>query len=39
MSFAAIFEFVEAIFANADILEIVNMIMDIIGPLIGGLLQ
>lgn len=39
MSFAAIFEFVEAIFANADILEIVNMIMDIIGPLIGSLLQ
>ncbi len=39
MGFAAIFEFVEAIFANADILEIVNMIMDIVGPLIGGLLQ
>lgn len=39
MDFATIFEFVEAIFANADILEIVNMIMDIVGPLIGGLLQ
>lgn len=39
MDFAAIFEYVEAIFANADILEIVNMIMDMIGPLIGGLLQ
>lgn len=39
MGFAGIFEFVQAIFDNADILEIVNMIMGIIGPLIGGLLQ
>ena len=39
MDFAAIFEFVEALFANADVLEIVNMIMDMVGPLIGGLLQ
>jgi hypothetical protein len=39
MDFAAIFEFVEAMFANADILEIVNMIMGVVGPLIGGLLQ
>lgn len=37
--FASIFEFVMAIFENADILEIVNMIFDIIGPLIGSIFQ
>ena len=39
MGFAGIFEFAQAIFNNADIIEIVNMIMGIIGPLIGGILQ
>ncbi len=39
MGFAGIFEFVMAMFENADILEIVNMVMGIVGPLIGGLLQ
>ncbi len=39
MGFAGIFEFVEAIFANADILEIVNMVMEMLGPVIGGFLQ
>lgn len=39
MDFSGIFEFVQAIFGNADIVEIVNMVMKVIGPLIGGLLQ
>ncbi len=39
MDLAQFFEFVMAIFENEDILEIVKMIMDIVGPLVGSLLQ
>ena len=39
MDFATLFEFVMALFENEDVLEIVKMIMDIVGPIVGGLLQ
>ncbi len=39
MDLATIFEFVMALFENEDVLEIVKMVMDIVGPLVGGLLK